>query len=316
MVDVSLAVLPGNGGSLRMAWKGVAGDQGIYFATLNDFSGAWIDQEHVPGIGGAAAPGTSVGPCIAVFNDQLYMVWKGVQGDQSMWWTTYTDQNGWGPQQPVVGSDGVVPGTSVGPQLAVFNGRLYMAWKGVQGDQSIWWSSTSDGREWRPQQQVRGSNGVVPGTSVGPSLAVYGEQLYMAWKGVQGDPTMWWSSTSDGQNWASQNQINLGFGFSTSVGPSLAVLNNELYMAWKGVEGDQGIWWSSTPGVPNWGAQQQVCGVGTSVGPCLAAYNDTLYMAWKGVDGDDGIYWTLFGLNPGGQVNVPGADTDPGELAV
>ena len=299
-----------------MAWKGVEGDQGIYFATLNDFSGVWIDQEHVPGVGGAAAPGTSVGPCIVVFNGRLHMAWKGVQGDQSMWWTTYDDQNGWAPQQQVVGSDGVVPGTSVGPQLAVLNGQLYMAWKGVEGDQSIWWASTSDGQHWAPQQQVVGSDGVVPGTSVGPSLAAHNEQLYMAWKGVQGDQSIWWSSTPDGRHWASQNEIDLGFAFDTSIGPSLAGLNSTLYMAWKGVDGDEGIWWAASSDGQNWGGQQQVSGVGTSVGPCLAAYNNTLYMAWKGVQGDDGIYWTSFGFNPGGQQNVPGADTNPGQLAI
>ena len=246
-----------------MAWKGVEGDEGIYFATLNDISGVWIDQSHVPGVGGAVAPGTSVGPCLAVFNHQLYMAWKGVEGDQTIWWTTYDDLNGWAPQHQVVGSDGVVPSTSVGPSLAVFNDQLYMAWKGVQGDQSIWWTSTSDG-----------------------------------------------------QHWASQNQIALGFGYDTSVGPSLAVLNSTLYMAWKGVDGDEGIYWAASSDGQDWGAQLQVCGVGTSVGPCLAAYNSTLYMAWKGVEGDDGIYWTFFGFNPGLQQNVPGADTNPGELAV
>jgi hypothetical protein len=35
---------------------------------------------------------------------------------------------------------GTSVGTSVGPSLAVFNGRLYMAWKGVSNDQGIWFN--------------------------------------------------------------------------------------------------------------------------------------------------------------------------------
>jgi hypothetical protein len=63
----------------------------------------------------------------------------------------------WAPQQ-------VVPNvwTSVGPRLAVFNGQLYMAWKGEYTDQGIWWTSF-DGTNWAPQQQV-------PGVGTSPDL--------------------------------------------------------------------------------------------------------------------------------------------------
>lgn len=40
-------------------------------------------------------------------------------------------------------------------------------------------------------------------------------------------------------------------------------------MAWKGIEGDQGIWFSRTSDGINWDAQRNVTGVGTSVGPSL-----------------------------------------------
>ena len=43
-----------------------------------------------------------------------------------------------------------------------------MAWKGIQGDQRIWFNSF-DGSNWVPQQQVPGV-----GTSVGPSLSCSG----------------------------------------------------------------------------------------------------------------------------------------------
>jgi hypothetical protein len=61
-------------------------------------------------------------------------------------------------------------------------------------------------------------------------------------------------------------------------------------MAWKGVDGDQGIYWSRWP--VEWAPQRNVGAVGTSVGPALATFNNRLYMAWKGVDGDQGIYWS------------------------
>src|SRR5947207_14403936 len=49
------------------------------------------------------------------------------------------------------------PNSSQGPALAAFNGRLFMAWKGVEGDQRLFLASTSDGKNFggplnRPDQ--------------------------------------------------------------------------------------------------------------------------------------------------------------------
>lgn len=67
-----------------------------------------------------------------------------------------------------------------------------------------------------------------------------------------------------------------------------------LYMAWKGIQGDEGIYWTTFDG-SNWAPQQKVGGVGTSVGPALApGFDRLLYMAWKGIVGDEGIYWSTF----------------------
>jgi hypothetical protein len=79
--------------------------------------------------------------------------------------------------------------SSVGPSLAVFNRRLYMAWKGSDGDQRIWWSNF-DGNHWAAQQSVPAP----VATSVKPSLAVFNGRLDMAWKGSDGDERIWWSS--------------------------------------------------------------------------------------------------------------------------
>ena len=57
-------------------------------------------------------------------------------------------------------------GTSHSPALAEFNGRLFMAWKGARDDLGIYWSVSSNGTDWQPQQRVGGV-----GTSHGPALA-------------------------------------------------------------------------------------------------------------------------------------------------
>jgi hypothetical protein len=54
----------------------------------------------------------------------------------------------------------------------------------------MFWSSF-DGNVWSPQQ-----GGVGGGTSQGPALAVFRDQLFAAWKGVSGDERMFWSALS------------------------------------------------------------------------------------------------------------------------
>jgi hypothetical protein len=188
--------------SLFMGWKGVEGDDGIWFST--DFGGGWAPQENIPGIG------TSFRPALAAYNffdsftqnTLIHMAWKGIDNDQGIYFMRF-DGN---PQQNVSGV-----GTSVGPALAVYNGLLYMAWKGIDGDQGIYFA-TFDGQNWAPQQNVSGV-----GTSVGPALAVYNGLLYMAWKGIDGDEGIYFA-TFDGQNWAPQQNVS---GVGTSVGPAL-----------------------------------------------------------------------------------------------
>ena len=60
------------------------------------------------------------------------MAWKGANGSQGIWRNTF-DGRSWTAQHRITGV-----GTSVGPSLAAFQGRLYMAWKGAGLDHHIY----------------------------------------------------------------------------------------------------------------------------------------------------------------------------------
>ena len=208
-----------------------------------------------------------------------------------------------------------LPGIGLPPALAVFNGALAMAWKGVKLDDRIFWS-TFNGTTWAAQQVVAGV-----GTSSGVALAVFEGKLYMAWKGLIDlsgttlfdDERIWWSAYN-GASWSAQQSIPE---VATSTGPRLAVYNNLLYAAWKGEFDDPSIWWSSFNGT-TWTPQKQIPGVATSVGPALAVFNNALYAAWKGEFGDQSIWWSSFnGTTWAAQKQVPGvASTEGPSLAV
>jgi hypothetical protein len=219
-------------------------------------------------------------PGLIAYGPGLLMAWKGMERDDSMWWSTFDGAN-WAPQQQIPGV-----ASSAGPSLAVFNGLVYAIWKGEADDQSIWYT-TFDGANWAPQQQTGGM-----WSTHGPSLAVYNGLLYAAWKGMFFDQRIWYS-TFDGANWAPQQ---VAPGVATSVGPSLAAYNGLLYMAWKGEETDQGLWFTSFDGNV-WAPQQNIAGVASTQGPTLAVYNNLLYAAWKGWFGDQSLWWSSFDGN-------------------
>jgi len=193
-------------------------------------------------------------------------------------------------------------GVGLPPGLAVFNGKLFMAWKGIEHDQRIFWSSF-DGTQWAPQQAVAGI-----ATSCGVSLSVFNGKLYMAWKGMNADEGLWFSSFN-GTAWAAQQNVA---GVATSTGPSLAVFNGKLYMAWKGMVSDQRIWYSSFDGI-QWAPQQILPGTWSSVGPQLAVFQGALYAIWKGMDSDQGLWYSHFnGSTWTAQQQVPGVGTSEG----
>ncbi|HEX7690071.1 MAG TPA: S53 family peptidase, partial [Burkholderiaceae bacterium] len=240
--------------------------------------------------------GAGLPPGLAVFNNRLYMAWKGIEHDQRIWFSNF-DGAGWAPQQFVGGV-----ATSCGVSLAVFNNKLHMAWKGMDADERIWCSSF-DGATWAPQRFVPGV-----ATSTGPAIAVYNGRLYAAWKGMVSDQRIWWSSF-DGTSWAPQQFVP---GVATSVGPQLAVFQGSLYAIWKGMNNDQGLWYSHFNGAA-WAPQRQVPGVGTSEGASIAVFNNRLYAAWKGMNDDQRIWYASFdGTSWTAQAMVAGVGTSVG----
>ena len=192
------------------------------------------------------------------------------------------------------------------PNLSVLDRESIDALRGLYG--------------WQPQQKIQGV-----GSSDGPSLAVGGSSnftnsyfdLYMVWKGVPGDSGLYWSRFN-GNSWLPQQKIP---GVGSSNGPIVATYNTSaggvpssgLFMAWKGVSGDSGIYFARSPDLNGWQPQQKVSGVGTSARPALAEFQGRMYMAWKGIPGDQGLYYSSFdGNNWQPQQKIRGVGTSAG----
>jgi hypothetical protein len=236
---------------------------------------------------------------ITAFGNDLVAAWRGFGTDEGLYYSVSPDGLEWSVPPAVI--PGV--GSSWGPSLCEFNGRLYAAWKGTDAANALWYSSF-DGSSWAPQAQIPGV-----GSSVGPSLAVFDGRLYAAWMGANGDQSLWYSSF-DGSSWAPQAQIP---GVASSFGPSLAERNGFLWAAWKGVGTDQSMYYSWFDG-SGWAPQAQIPGVASSVGPTLrVGFGGRLYAAWKGLGADQQLYYSSFdGSSWAPQAQITGAASNVG----
>jgi hypothetical protein len=287
---------------LYAAWKGSDGDERIWWSSFDGTS--WAPQQAMPD-----PIRTSTRVWLTAFNAEgvfsspllLYAAWKGGDGDERIWWSTF-DGTSWAPQQAMPDP---IRTTNWPSMMEYFPpdteaARLYAAWKGGDGDERIWWSSLN-GTVWiAPFSGQAPTQAALPSpiaSNVGPSLAYFNSDpnallglLYAAWKGAGSDERIWYSSF-DGTSWAPQ--AALPSPIFTSMGPSLAAFgNNLLWAAWKGGDGDERIWYSSFDGT-SWAPQQVLPSpLASSVGPSIAVFNNLLYLAWKGGGSDTRIWWT------------------------
>jgi len=169
---------------------------------------------------------------------------------------------------------------------------LYMAWRGVDDDENLYWSVSFDGRRWSREIQLSDR-----ASADAPALAVFQGKLFMAWRGVATDDTLWWA-TYDGNaglQWSDQHQLA---DRGSVEGPALAVFQDKLVMAWRGVSGDQGLYWATYDGNSNlqWTSQSRLSGSSFDV-PALAFFQGQLFLAWRGVEGDEDLYWATYDGN-------------------
>ena len=180
-------------------------------------------------------------------------------------------------------------------------GDVCAAWKGEWSDPRLFFAKFN-GSGWEesgpdPQWLQR----------LGPALCAFSNtQLIAAWKSV--DQSLRYASYN-GTTWSSPAIIP---GVGSNVGPSLALLGNKLYAAWKGENTDRGLYYAFFDGT-NWSAQAKIPNVASSVGPSLATFDSKLFAMWKGENTDQGLYYASFdGTNWSAQTEVSNVASSTG----
>lgn len=282
--------------ALFMNWRGSGVDETLHESSFTGPTDAPPFADAVPILG----TGSIAGPALATFDGSRFMAWRGVIEDEHLYFAT-NDGSGWRTQIQLPDR-----GSGNGPTLATFQGQLIMAWRGAAEDQQLYWATYPDETRdppWSDQHQLADR-----GSFRGPALAVFAGQLFMAWRGVEGDQHLYWS-TFDGQGWSDQHPLSDRVSVDC---PMLVPFGTSFFMFWRGGSGldvsDLQLYTSTYEGgdpSSAWSPQQPVINtaghfIGTGSRPGASVFNGQVFIATVG--------------NPTSAViPTPGSGGDPGQ---
>lgn len=247
---------------------------------------------------------TSAAPALAHHKAGLFAAWKSVGHDTlnvaKVQVTTLMGIDGVeGVEQKLILSEE----SNVAPALASHNGRLFLAWTGLDDNLNIAFSD-DDGKSFKGKMEL-GSE-----TSDGsPALASNGDRLFLAWTG-----------TDDKLNVARVVLIgNTAGAFSiggiegkvtldetSNWAPALVAHDNRLFIAWKGSDDKLNLAFSVDSGGSFLG--KKTFDDTSKQGPSLASDDGRLFIAWKGTDNNLNVAHVILIGNTQGGFAIAGLD--------
>ena len=241
---------------------------------------AWTPSSLIPNNNVGSAGGMG----LAAFNGQLYMAYV---GSNNLIYV-FSSSNG------LVWDNQVQTGLyCIGaPALAVYNGQLCLAFTSNGGGNltknGLYASASSNGSSFStPVMFGRNSS------NAGPSLAVAGGLLYMAFTGTNSQLNL--SSSSNGTAFANQTVLPSAYlSTSSSVNTSVAVSGNSLYVAFSATSNGTaclgvGSATIGSSGLGTFGTPSYVMGGAVGGTLSLSTFNGNLYAAWS--NGGNVVLW-------------------------
>ncbi len=232
------------------------------------------------------------------YNNKLYFMWRNplisvpqtYDGeaswemfgglDDEMYWQTL-DGSIWSDTKQIPDA-----GSRIGPSVCVSGGSLVIMWRGSGSDPGIYykWIDKNTGQWVKGQSKIPNV-----GTETYVTPIVFNNKLYAVWRGIGDNRNLWFSYTTDFQNWAPQAQLD--FGHASEYGASLAVYNDRLYAVWRGTGNDEGLFYATMDKNNKWSAQTKIPNVGSQYGARIIVYNGLLYAFWQGGENVGDAIW-------------------------
>lgn len=189
------------------------------------------------------------------------------------------------------------------PAIAAFNGRLYLAYTGLDGRLNV--ASSTDGVTF-------GASTIIPNntSAVGPGLAAFNGELYIAWAATDGRRSINIMQSANGVSWVNKRL----FRFDASLGnPALAGSSSQLLIAWNGTDGAHtlNVGCIVCLNAP-FGTKRTYATATSDYGVGIAAINENFFLAWRDRFASAGIIVVGSPANDpltfASQTNLPGTN--------
>lgn len=227
-------------------------------------------------------PTTNTSPALASDGTKLYLAWKG-DGTDGVQIRDSDDQGKtWGPPTPL----GAMTKAGTGPRLVFFKGEFYMAFVGLE-DNRIKVKRSANGTDWGDSSQI--DTGET--SDFEPSLTVFQDALYMAYRVAGGSNKIRIISSEYGRSW--NEPVELPSEFRSRVAPALCalpgnepVVKSTLFLAFQTTDRPQFIRvYTSTDGTTFGNGVTATVNHSPREGPALSALgNGRMYMVFPTTD--------------------------------
>ncbi len=227
-------------GQVLMVYK-AADSTELRMASLNGSS--WDQDVEIKGFHGSIRPPISDQmPAVALFNDSpvptynntMFLVFKYANSNDLF--VAYLDTMGywhWSISISILTNGVISPKSNVGPNVAAFNNKLYIIYKGESSNNL--YLTTFDGTEFTGDVKISSQpGGIVPESTGAPGLAVFNNRLYMVYRSPNNYDLNY--AFFDGTAWHGNSEIWKqpgGIRPESSCNPGLGVFQDRLFVFYK-----------------------------------------------------------------------------------
>jgi frataxin-like iron-binding protein CyaY len=155
----------------------------------------------------------------------------------------------------------------------------------------LWLYDDIVGRNEASQYASAINTGVSKTASTGPSnppaVAVFNNNLYVAYQANDSSRSLYVTSSNDGVHFS--NPVNIP-GITVGGAPALAVYNNKLYIAFQANDASHSLWTASSTDGVHFSNVTHNPGITMGSAPALAVYNNELYIAFQANDASHSLW--------------------------
>jgi hypothetical protein len=236
----------------------------------------------------------ATGPGAAAFGNGVYVGFQSNDSRNVLYVTnkvteatSYTgpsDPGGPGPQDGLASPATEQPNDIMAtkPALAAFNGKLYVAFQGVNVQNDLYAASSSTGNNFPTATQYTNLQ-----SSSAPALAAFNNKLFMAFRGLNVDNDFYITSSQTGDNFPTATRYtNIQMGGA----PALATFNSQLCAAFQANDPSNHLHVTCSSDGVTWPTAPEISNVWTGSDPAMASFNGKLYIAYRANDSSNNVW--------------------------